>query len=232
LPDETEQVLRPGRLAVRLCAATLLATAYWYLGTPGPTLLGAAPRSPETAEQGIAWAVGLLFVAPILVMAATGASVREAGLRLGDVSYGVRAWLLVWAIMIPLTFLGAGDPAVQATYPWAGAAVGASPAALGRWIAVLGAYYLAFELFFRGFLVQAIRPHWGVGAAIWVQALASTLVHAGKPPAETLAALPAGLLLGLMAVRSRSIVWPALLHLAVGISTDLFVLHRQGFLLP
>ena len=65
-----------------------------------------------------------------------------------------------------------------------------------------------------------------------MQAFAATAVHFGKPLPETLAALPGSLLFGLMAVRARSIVWPALIHFVVGASTDVFSLYHQGQLFP
>jgi membrane protease YdiL (CAAX protease family) len=73
---------------------------------------------------------------------------------------------------------------------------------------------------------------WGLGAAVWLQAVASALVHLGKPLAETLAAIPFGLVFAVLAIRSRSLLWPILLHLLIGLMTDLFALHYQGWLLP
>lgn len=235
LPPQAESVLFPGRLAAHLAAATVLATAYWYLGTPGPQLGvegGDWVRDLDAGVRNVGWAVILYALVPGALLLLTGDSLREAGLRLGDPGYGLRAWIVVSAIFVPVMYAGAGDPAVQATYPWAGTWVGASPANLATWLAISFWFYFAFELFFRGFIVRAIAPHWGVGAAIWVQAFAATAAHFGKPLPETLAALPASLLFGLMAVRSRSILYNVLLHFVIGASTDLFALYHQGLLLP
>ena len=65
-----------------------------------------------------------------------------------------------------------------------------------------------------------------------MQTVASTLVHLGKPLPETLAAIPFGLLFAVLAVRGRSLVWPILLHLVIGLSTDVWSLHHQGWLRP
>ena len=77
-------------------------------------------------------------------------------------------------------------------------------------------------------MLRVLADHWGLEAAVWTQALLSTLIHLGKPPAETLAAFPAGFLFALLAVRTQSLLWPILLHLIIGLVTDATVLGRQG----
>ena len=59
----------------------------------------------------------------------------------------------------------------------------------------------------------------------------ATLVHLGKPLAEVMAAAPASILFAVIAVRSRSILYSLLLHLAIGLALDLAVLARSGHLL-
>ncbi len=46
--------------------------------------------------------------------------------------------------------------------------------------------------------------------------------------AETLAAFPASLVFGAIALRSRSILPAVALHWGIGVATDLFVLIRSG----
>jgi membrane protease YdiL (CAAX protease family) len=232
LPDETEEVLRPKKLAVYLTVAVLGVIGYWYLGTPGPQLEADHVRNFDAGLAGVGWSVGFYLVVPAVVMLLARDSLGEAGLRIGDAKYGLKTTLVVCAIVVPAMFFTAKDPIVQGTYPWAGGWPGESASNLLTWAGLYFFFFLSFEFFFRGFLIRAIRPHWGVGAALWVQAIAATAAHLGKPPAETAAALLASLLLGLMAVRGRSILWPALLHFLVGMSVDALALHHQGQLLP
>lgn len=239
LPDETEQVIKPARLAVYMTVASVAAVACWYVGHPGPQLvpqaigLEAAPvRDFDAGLRNVLWTLALYVGLPALAMVLMRDSLRAAGLAAGDPVYGLRALLVVSALTVPIMWLSAGDPAIQATYPWAGEWPGRSLVNLVTWLGLLLVFTFSFEFFFRGFLIHALRPHVGVGVAIWVQAIAATLVHLGKPLPETIAALPASLLFGLMAVRSRSILYNALLHLVVAGSTDVFVLVHQGRLLP
>src|SRR5690606_41693800 len=114
-----------------------------------------------------------------------------------------------------------GDARARAgAYPGAGAEIGGSVASRLGWALLYALYYLAFEAFYRGFLLRALEAPFGTSLAVWLQAFAATLVHLGKPLPEVLAALPASLLFGVLAVRSRSIFYPALVHLAIGLTLD------------
>jgi membrane protease YdiL (CAAX protease family) len=56
------------------------------------------------------------------------------------------------------------------------------------------------------------------------------MIHFGKPMAETLAAIVAGIILGLMSLKTRSIWFGACLHVAVAMSMDFLSLWHKGML--
>ncbi len=220
------------KLALYLLMAALLQIAYWYLGSPGPQLLRDTPRVLSAALFNISTALVFLLLLPAGLMLALGDSLRSVGWGLGDWRFGVSVTLTASLVAVVVMALGSADPSLQLTYPWAGEWVGASPLNLLLWVFLYGLYYVSFEFFYRGFMLRVVEPAWGLSAAIWTQALASTLLHLGKPPAETFAALPAGLLFAVLAVRGRSLLYPVVLHLVIGLSTDVFILARQGVLFP
>ena len=215
-----------------IISSLLCQVAYWYFGSPGPQLLALAPRDPLHALFNIGWALIFLLFVPQILMGLFGLTPRDAGLRLGDVRFGLPVTLLLSLVMIPLMFVGATDARIQATYPWPGAWPGLTTANLLVWTGFYSLYYLAFEFFYRGFMLRMLEPIWGLKTAIWVQMIASVLIHLGKPFPEVLAAIPGGLLFAVLAVRSRSLLWPILLHLVIGMSSDVFSLYHQGLLFP
>ncbi|MDQ3460254.1 MAG: CPBP family intramembrane metalloprotease [Deinococcota bacterium] len=223
---------RQARLSWLLLAMLLLQAAYWYLGSPGPELLAGAPRSLAAALGNIGWAALFFLLVPLVLLRLVGMSSRDAFLQVGDARFGLQATALMSMIAVPVLWFAAQDAALQASYPWAGSWPGQSALTFLAWAGLYGLYYLAYEFFFRGFMLRVLEPHWGLSAAIWVQALTSALIHLGKPPLETLGAIPLGLVFAALAVRTRSILWPALFHLVVGLLTDAFSLHHQGLLLP
>lgn len=219
------------RLWFLLTAALVLQAGFWYVASPGPALMGFQPHNLASGVTTVAWSLVFLLVAPALLLTALGIDLRHVGLRVGDARFGLSVALGGAVIAVPLMYLASFDKGLEATYPWAGAWVGRSVANIVVWAAIYGLYYIAFEFFYRGFLQQVVSDAWGRSQGIWVQTLAATLVHLGKPMTELLAALPASLLFGVLAARSRSVLYSTIIHLVIGLSTDLFVLYHQGLLL-
>ena len=211
--------------------ALLAQLAYWHLANPGPTLLGGAERSFETAIKGVAWSFICLAAVPIGVyLIFLKGSWLELGFCLGDWRWGSGAVLVLSLLFLPFLWLGSADASLQAAYPWAGSEVGRSLSSLLAWTAIYALFYLSFEVFYRGFLLKGFASFMGVAGSFWLQVLCSVLIHVGKPLPETLAAIPAGILFGWLTLRTRSLLYPILLHLMIGITTDIFSLTRQGLL--
>lgn len=220
------------RLWFLLLVASLAQVGFWYVASPGPGLLRFEPRSLPTAVNTIFWSLVFLVLVPGALMGLFGLRLRDVGVRLGNTAFGFPATLATVVIALPLIFLASGDASLQSTYPWAGAWVGRSLLTLAAWVLLYGLYYFAFEFFYRGFLLRVAQDAWGTTAALWVQTLAAGLIHLGKPMPEAIAAIPASLVFGVLAVRGRSILYPMLLHLTIGVATDVFVLGRLGLLFP
>ncbi|HNR08342.1 MAG TPA: CPBP family intramembrane metalloprotease, partial [Saprospiraceae bacterium] len=89
-------------------------------------------------------------------------------------------------------------------------------------------YYLVWEFYFRGFLLFGLAKIYGPAAAILIQTISSCLVHLGKPEGETLGSVAAGLLFGLLALRTGSIWYGWLIHFSLGVMTDFFILRNAG----
>jgi len=94
------------------------------------------------------------------------------------------------------------------------------------WAPAYALYYLAFDGFYRGAVLHGIRPRLGDVGANAAQAMLATLIHVGKPLAETLAAFPASLLFGWLTLRSRSLLPALVLHLAIGLILDAALVAR------
>lgn len=89
-------------------------------------------------------------------------------------------------------------------------------------------YYVGWEYLFRGILYFSSEEKCGALGSILITTLISALIHTsiggfGKPMIETLSAIPAGLIFGYTAYKSRSIFPSLVLHTAVGFFTDLFI---------
>ena len=205
---------------------------YWYLGSPGPSLLGGVEQTLSSALINIAWALLFLFLLPLLTLKLFRQPLKNIGLSWGNFHLGIILVLVLSPIVVLFMYIGSTDANLQNTYPWAGAWAGLSLQTLLIWVAIYALYYLSFEFFYRGFILKGFAKEIGLKQAMWLQVIFSVMIHFGKPLAETIAAIPAGFGFGLLALKTRSLLYPILLHLIIGISTDIFSLLRQGLLLP
>jgi len=88
-----------------------------------------------------------------------------------------------------------------------------------RWQALYAAQFLALEFFFRGYMLQGLRHKFGYGA-IFVMVVPYCMIHYPKPLPETLGAILAGIALGTLAMRTRSIWGGVLIHVGVALTMD------------
>lgn len=142
-----------------------------------------------------------------------------------------RVWALYAAmvlLVLPLAYVASTTPAFLRTYPkYAGA--GESLTQLLLWEVAYGFQFLMLEFFFRGFMLFALARYVG-SLAIFVMIVPYAMIHFGKPFAECLGSVLAGIALGTVALRTGSIWGGVAVHCAVAWSMDLFALAQKGAL--
>ena len=83
--------------------------------------------------------------------------------------------------------------------------------------------FFCVEFFFRGFILQACRPAFGVNA-IFIMIVPYMMIHLSKPWLEASGAIFFGLFLGVLAFHSRSIWGGVLVHVSIALSMDIAAL--------
>lgn len=171
----------------------------------------------------LAAAVLLGLIPAALALRLTGKSPRDLGLGAGRPRLGL-AWL---AVGLPLAALGgrigAGSAVMQAVYPLQ-PGLATLPDFVVHSLASL-LYYSAWEILFRGVLLLGLEDRLGGTGANGLQTVLSVVAHFGRPATETFAALPAGLIFGSIALRTRSVWYVVAIHWTTAVSTDWFLLH-------
>jgi membrane protease YdiL (CAAX protease family) len=171
------------------------------------------------------WRVLGYVVLPMIAIALT------PGQRLRDYHVSPRGffnhfWIyaVLFATILPVVFFASRTPAFRHTYPFYRMA-NRSPFDLWTWEALYAVQFVSLEFFFRGFLLQGLRRAFGANA-IFVMIVPYCMIHYGKPMAETFGAIGAGLILGTLAMRTRSIWGGVLIH--IGVATTMDVLALSG----
>ncbi|MCB9560026.1 MAG: CPBP family intramembrane metalloprotease [Kofleriaceae bacterium] len=151
------------------------------------------------------------------------------GERLRDYHISMRGFIkhlwvyvVLFALVLPAVYLASKTASFQATYPFYKSA-NRSRFDLLAWEGLYALQFLSLEFFFRGFLLQGLRRALGSNA-IFVMIVPYCMIHYGKPMPETFGAIGAGLILGTLAMRTRSIWGGVLIHVGVAVSMDLFAL--------
>ena len=147
----------------------------------------------------------------------------DYGVTIGNGRRTLRNIVLFAPFFIGAGYISAHTPSVRAAYP-------INPAAASMPLVhalTYLAFYIGWEFHFRGFLQLGLRDRLGAASALWVQVLASTILHIGKPNEELIAAIFAGIFWGILVYRTRSILAGLAQHYALGISLDWFI-HRSG----
>jgi membrane protease YdiL (CAAX protease family) len=80
---------------------------------------------------------------------------------------------------------------------------------------------------FRGWILFGYARRFGA-EALWLQAVPFALAHIGKPPLETLSTIFGGFLFGWVAYRTRSFLYPFLIHMFVYSFTVLVAVSAGG----
>ncbi len=91
----------------------------------------------------------------------------------------------------------------------------AQPDSLVRHLILQGTYMLAWEFFFRGFLLFGLKGSLGEHGSVAVQAALFALAHLGKAPLETGASFFGGLYLGYLCLKARSFTPAWIIHWAI-----------------
>lgn len=169
-----------------------------------------------------AWRVGGYFALPAVLVWLTGQRVRDQGMRLRGLTshlwiYGL-AYLVVLVCVVVVSF----TDEFASYYPFYRHA-GRSWADFVAWELLYAGQFFALEFFFRGWWLTQLKPSMG-SHAIFAMVVPYCMIHFGKPWLETLAAVIAGVVLGTLAMKTRSIWNGVLIHVSVALSMDVAAL--------
>lgn len=127
-------------------------------------------------------------------------------------------YVLLYLLVLPFVVLVSGQDAFQGTYPFYKYA-NQSLGHFLRWQVLYAAQFIALEFFFRGYMLKGLSHKFGYGA-IFVMIVPYCMVHYPKPLPETLGAILAGIALGTLSMRTRSIWGGVFIHVGVALTMD------------
>ena len=167
----------------------------------------------------------LFFLFPLVIIKLVfKEKLKDYGLSLGDKRYGLRFIIITIPLIVtPIIILGSHMPQIRAEYPLSKLVQDKASVFLLYEFSYVLLYYVGWEFFFRGYMLFGLREKFGDTYAILLQVIPSALLHFNKPESEFLGSIVLGIVLGYLALRTRSILYPLIIHSCIGVFTDLFV---------
>ena len=170
--------------------------------------------------------IGYVFVPALFIKLVMKERVVDYGLSLRGVREHAWIYVMGFSIVVIAVFIVSFDEAFQAKYPMY-AHAGRSYSDLLEWEMMYAAQFFALEFFFRGYWIKTCERVMG-GHAVTCMIVPYCMIHFGKPWPETIGAIAAGLLLGTLVLRYRSIWAGVVVHVSVAVSMDVLSLWQKG----
>lgn len=207
-----------------LLSAAVLPTIHLYFGSIQFAQQTLGLSDSASVMYMFACAFILLGIFPLFFTLFFKELVEDFGVRLGEWKLGLfSAFLLFIPIAALMLFPASQTDEIRAFYPFDKGILG-SPLRFTVFEIVRGVlFYSAWEFFFRGFMLFGLRAYVGDWLAICIQTIPSCLWHIGMPTGEIFSSIAGGILFGLLALKTKSILWPLLLHYLVGVGLDFFI---------
>ena len=217
---------------VMLLSAPVLLTLYRYHGYPEYfyDYFPGQTNNPQADIYARYWQFlvffVLMFVMPVIyIKFVMKRPLSDFGFGKGDLKYGAKWLLIIPFVVAPLIYISSKMPDVRMEYPLAKIFLNDRQ---GLWfyeLMYVVFYYVAWEFYFRGFLLFGLKERFGAVNAILIQTISSCLIHIGKPEGEIIGSIVVGILFGMIALRSRSIWYIFIIHAAIGVLTDIFIIY-------
>lgn len=174
------------------------------------------------------WLTAGFYIVPAVLYSrfVLGMGLADLGLRLRGLRDHIGLYVAMLAAISPVVLMASTTEHFQKVYPFYRKAGDSWGDFLG-WETAYAAQFLGLELFFRGFLLMfpaRVLGAWAIPAMV----MPYMMIHFAKPLPECVGSIIAGLVLGIVALRTRS-VWAGMaVHVAVAWSMDLLSLGQRG----
>ena len=171
------------------------------------------------------------LIVPLIVVRLIGWKPSDIGWKFRGTSHHWKYYVTLFAIAIPFVVIASSTGEFQERYPLLEIGRGQIDVwtDLRIWWIFYILQFVAVETFFRGFLVLGLAKRFG-HASIFIATIPYLMIHFTKPPAEAFAAIIGGIVMGILAYRTKSVWWGIALHISVAALMDFLSLGHKGFI--
>jgi len=169
------------------------------------------------------------FILPtILIKTVLKQNLTDYGLSLKGVFNSYKIYLIFFLFMFPLVIGVSFSESFQNKYPFYKPYDQTLYPNFIIWQCFYFLQFFALEFFFRGFMVHGLKKQFGY-YSIFIMMIPYCMIHFQKPMPETIGAIIAGIVLGSLSLKSKSIWLGIAIHYSVAITMDIAALWQKGF---
>lgn len=173
--------------------------------------------------------ITLLIIPLLIIRIVFKERLRDFGFRVGNYKYGLSAAGISLIFILLILWYISNDPEFLSDYPLLESA-GENWTIFIIYEAGLLLYLFAWEYIWRGFMLFGLEKRFGL-YSIFIQMIPFVILHNGKPALETFGAIIGAILLGILALRTRSFIYGVIIHFFVIFGIDLIsVIHTKFYL--
>jgi membrane protease YdiL (CAAX protease family) len=151
--------------------------------------------------------------------------ISDYGVKFGDYKLGFIVTFISIAFMLPILWFVSAFPEFSAKYPHLQIAKSDWTVFIIYEIGIL-IYLFAWEFIWRGYMLFGLEEKFGY-YAVFIQMIPFVILHNGKPDIETFSSIIGAIILGVLALRTRSFLYGVFIHYAIMLGIDLFSTMRS-----
>ncbi|MDF1672141.1 MAG: CPBP family intramembrane metalloprotease [Vicingaceae bacterium] len=169
------------------------------------------------------------FILPaIFIKTVLKQSLIDYGLSFKGVFKSYKIYLIFFLFMFPLVIGVSYSDSFQNKYPFYNPNNESLYPNFFVWQCFYFVQFFALEFFFRGFMVHGLKKKFGY-YSIFIMMIPYCMIHFQKPMPETIGAIIAGVVLGSLSLKSKSIWLGIAIHYSVAITMDIAALWQKGY---
>lgn len=214
------------KIVLILLFVAVLQTISWYYTSRRFFRINIFPAYSNNPDiyltEYLYWFLGdfiTFFILPVLLIKFVHKEKISAyGLTFGNKEIGFKLSVIFLLIMIPVIWFVSSQTVFVNKYPHL---LSVREVWSKFFIYEIGMliYMFVWEFIWRGYMLFGLEEKFGY-YAIFIQMIPFVILHNGKPAAETFSAIIGGLVLGYLAIRTRSVYYGVITHMGIMFSID------------
>jgi membrane protease YdiL (CAAX protease family) len=215
------------KVIIIFLSVAVLQTISWYYTSRNFFRINFFPYYQNNSDvflyEYLYWFIGDFFtffiLSIIVIKFILKENLKNYGLQFGDYRTGLILSTIFFLVMVPAIWFFSVEPDFSEKYPHLLSTRNNYNEFL-IYESGMMLYMISWEFIWRGFMLFGLKEKFGYYSVL-IQMIPFVILHNGKPAAETFGAIAGGIALGVLALRTNSILYCVITHMGIMFTIDL-----------